>query len=46
MLIDSHLAAFCTAFCTKTPSIYHQNALRFASNRNTFSRKQPPIWYN
>jgi len=39
MLFDSHLAAFSTAFCTKIPCIYHQNALHLASKRTAFSGK-------
>ena len=35
----SHLVPFCTAFCTKTPCILHQNALRLAPKRLAFSGK-------
>jgi len=39
MLFASHLVPFCTAFCTKTPCILHQNALRLAAKRSVFSSK-------
>jgi len=46
MLFASHLAPFCTAFCTiflafstKTHCILHQNALRFAPYCTAFSGK-------
>jgi len=40
-LIALHLAAFYLAFCTKTQSILHQNALRFAAKRTLFCSKYP-----
>ena len=39
MLSVSHLVPFCTAFCTKTPCILHQNALHLAAKRGVFSSK-------
>ena len=38
-LIALHLAPFCLAFSTKTPSILHQNALHLAPKRIAFSGK-------
>jgi len=38
-LIALHLAPFCLAFSTKTPSILHQNALHLALKRIAFSTK-------
>ena len=43
MLFVSHLAPFHLAFCTKTHSILHQNALHFAPKRTPFSTKTHPI---
>ena len=39
MLSDLHLAPFCTAFCTISPCIQHQNALHLAPKRIAFSIK-------
>jgi hypothetical protein len=39
MLIDLHLAAKHTAFCTILPCVLHQNALYLAPKRTAFSIK-------
>ena len=39
MLYDLHLVPFCTAFCTISPCILHQNALHLAPKRIAFSTK-------
>ena len=40
MLFVLHFSALCLAFSTKTQSILHQNALRFAAKRTLFCSKQ------
>ena len=37
MLFVSRLAAFCTAFCTISPCVLHQNALHLAPKHIAFS---------
>ena len=44
MLFASHLAPFCTAFCTKMACVLHQNGLRLAPKCTAFSTKTPCVW--
>jgi hypothetical protein len=46
MLFALRLAAFWTAFSTKTQCILHQNAVRLAAYCSKFSSKHPQNWCN
>ena len=43
MLFASHLAPFCTAFCTILHCVLHQNGLRLAPKCTAFSTKTPCV---